>query len=171
VKYVLTYDPSITAAGIAVFQEDGELVFYETIKFDKKTSQAERLYSSLCVIDATLAMYPGKFRLVFSEKQFMPIMMQMEGVVKAAAGKHKLPVETVTPSSWKKSAFKKGNITEDNLKVEVIKRYPQLVNESEHVLDCAGMFIAWENDYKVKEKERVKNVQAPKANRRRKNVL
>ena len=56
------------------------------------------------------------------------------------------------PSQWKLAATGAGNIKEDELRKFIENKYSSLSGVSEHVIDCAGMHLAY-----LKKTEDLKN--------------
>lgn len=140
---ILTVDPGLVAWAYAVFDEDGNLVTSETIayKSNKKLSQEIRLWHIWNTLASNVD--NGLITEIVAERQFVDIMQQITGVVRAVAGYQKIGTTLFTPMQWKKLATGKGNISEEALREIVVARYPELKDKSEHEIDCAGIYLAF----------------------------
>lgn len=153
-RKILTIDPAITNAAVAVFTEDGTLHHSETISFDRKLSQEVRMWQIFDKLSSVVDKYPVD--VIVSERQFVQIMSEMVGVIKAFAGSINVnSVLFMPPSKWKKLATGKGNVPEDELANLVTSIWPDLVGASEHEIDCAGLFMAWQKYQPPVKKPRV----------------
>jgi len=141
----LVIDPSITQAGLALFNDSGQILHTEMIKFNsKKFSQEQRMFQLYDRMSSVINDNPGEFEII-CEKQFVNIMSEIVGVVKCFAGKsqdEKIRTTFFPPSKWKKMATGKGNIPEDQLRSFIELKFPGMVDKSEHEIDCAAMFFA-----------------------------
>lgn len=136
---ILTVDPGLLNWAFALFDEQGNLLYSETITYKGKKSQEERLY----MIYEKLTESELYYDVVVCERQFVDIMGQITGVVRAAAGAQGAKSILYTPSAWKKAATGRGNIPEDELRELVVARYPELKDKSEHEIDTAGIYLAY----------------------------
>ena len=141
----LVIDPSITQAGLALFNDSGQILHTEMIKFNsKKFSQEQRMFQLYDRMKSLVEQNPGDFEII-CEKQFVNIMSEIVGVVKCFAGSDqdsRIKTTFFPPSKWKKMATGKGNVPEEDLRIFVEAKFPDMKDKSEHEIDCAAMFFA-----------------------------
>jgi Holliday junction resolvasome RuvABC endonuclease subunit len=141
----LVIDPSITQAGLALFNDKGQILHTEMIKFNsKKFSQEQRMFQLFDAMSRVIKNHPGDFEII-CEKQFVNIMSEIVGVVKCFAGREqdqRIKTTFFPPSKWKKMATGKGNVPEEDLRIFVESGFPSMIGKSEHEIDCAAMFYA-----------------------------
>jgi Holliday junction resolvasome RuvABC endonuclease subunit len=140
---ILTIDPGIRFAAVSVLNENGEIKYSETIKFNGKHSQEKRMYefySKLCDISSEF-----DIRVVVVESQFVQIMGNIVGMVMTYSGFANAELIRMNPSRWKKLATGKGNIGEAELREKIISIFPLAETYSEHQIDTLGMYLAYKN--------------------------
>lgn len=157
-------DPGLVAWAYTIFQ-DGVPITSKTITYEakKKLSQEERLADIFALL-VTAGQEHKVFEVVV-ERQFVDIMAQICGVVRAATGEIGAKSHAYPPSSWKKACTGKGNITEEDLKQFIVDRYPEFATKSVHEIDCAGMYIGH-----INKKAGAGNVEAIKKTPKKRNV-
>jgi Holliday junction resolvasome RuvABC endonuclease subunit len=144
---VLVVDPAITSWAFAIFDdEDGKLLHSETITYKSKESQESRLYKIFDKLDKV-----DDIGHVVVERQFVDIMGQIVGVIRAVAGGKNCGSTMFVPSSWRKLLTGKGNATEEMVKAEVLKVYPQMADKSEHEIDTCAIYIAYRGKSNAKQ--------------------
>lgn len=98
-------DPSTSSTGIAIFSEEGELLFSDAVRGMADDAESfHKLYSRL---DELIVEY--KVKKILFESQFggnnpktLIKLVRPTGVVLAVGGKHGLSVEQKMPASWRK---------------------------------------------------------------------
>lgn len=155
-------DPGLVAWAYTIFQ-DGIPVASRTITYEakRKLSQEERLADIFALLVAAGEI--NDVTEVVVERQFVDIMAQICGVVRAAAGDLGVKSYAYPPSSWKKACTGKGNISEEDLKQFVVNKFPEFENRSVHEIDCAGMYLGHKN-------KKAENAQAVKKTPKKRNV-
>lgn len=106
------------------FGEDGTLLFSETIKYKGKKTQEERLNNIANILFEV--MHKNEIKHVVVERQFVDIMAQIVGVVRAATYDKDSKTTTYVPSKWRKLLTGKGNAKEDEIKEVVFNAYPEM---------------------------------------------
>lgn len=142
---VVTVDPAITTYAIVIFQDD-QIICSKTYSYSSKLPQEDRLWSMHYNIINELDERKLLPDLIIVERQFVDIMSQCVGVIRATAGYFRCKAKMYAPSSWRKWAFGKGNVSEEIIRQETIKQFPCLIDSSEHEIDAAAFYIAWKNE-------------------------
>jgi Holliday junction resolvasome RuvABC endonuclease subunit len=157
-KIILCVDPGICDWAYAVFDEDGILLFSRHYKYTSKESQESRMFKVFDELDNL----EYSIEHVVVERQFVDIMAQIVGVIRAFAGKKGVKTTPLVPSKWRKLLTGKGNATEVEVKDAVVKRYPQMESLSVHEVDCAALYLAYKG---------IEHVEKPIKSRKRKKLL
>ena len=141
-KYTVAIDPGLLNWAWIIFDDAGVIVKTKHIKLSNKKGQNKRLneiYKEL----SELSLNEGfKIESAVIEKQFMNLMIQINGVLKAACDSLDCETFFFVPSEWKKLITGKGNIAEDELTNFIIDKYPEAIEFDEHRIDCIGIYLA-----------------------------
>ncbi len=135
----LVVDPGIVAWAYAIFTESGKYVKSETIKYSSKQSQEERLWA----IYMHLTQLDYIFSHVVIERQFVDIMSQITGVLRAVAGSKTVKTSLYAPREWRKTLTGTGMASEELVKQKVLEVYPEFADKSEHEIDTGALFIVY----------------------------
>jgi Holliday junction resolvasome RuvABC endonuclease subunit len=144
-KVIITVDPGLLAWAWGIYTEDGKYLKSATVTYKGKQSQEHRLneiYNELCDVVESL---DDKYEIeqIVVEKQFVEIMSQIVGVIRAFAGWAETRTTLFVPASWRKLAIGKGNATEDQVKEKVLSVFPELAEASEHEIDTGALYLAY----------------------------
>jgi len=170
---VLAIDPGLVCWAYSLFNDDGKLIDWSTVKMPKASPEF-RWWMIFDVLENMIGDIVKKEELVIVTEyqfgnKFSNAMPQTLAVIGAAFGKHaesgKVSIRYISPKSWKLTAMNNSNASKDEVKTFVGNIYPELLKETEHVNDAACMFLAWKenNSIGIKEKKKKKqNVTAKK---------
>lgn len=146
---ILCVDPSITEWGYSVFSDDGKLVEARTIKYAAKLklSKEKRWVRIL----STLREVTSKFNidLIITERQFKGTLLQTMTLCGIIAGESDIEIRYIAPLSWKKWGINNHKASKEEIQEVVRNEYPELINESEHVCDSVGFYLAYKNNKNI----------------------
>jgi Holliday junction resolvasome RuvABC endonuclease subunit len=146
---ILCVDPSITAWGYSVFDNNGNLLETKTIRYkaSAKLSKEKRWVHIL----STLRVVVAKFNvdLIITERQFKGTLLQTMALCGIVAGEADIEIRYVAPLSWKKWGINNHAASKEEIQEKVSLIYPELMAESEHVCDSVGFYLAYKNNNNI----------------------
>lgn len=140
--YTVAIDPGLLNWAWIIFDDDGKIYKTRHIKLNNKDNQDKRLNQIYKEIAELSSSENINITSAIIEKQFMNLMIQINGVLKAASDSMGGKTFFFVPSEWKKLVTGKGNVSEDELKSVILQAYPEAEGFDEHRIDCIGIYLA-----------------------------